>query len=48
MGVNQMRKPNIPMIAAACGFDAFYIDREHNPTSVETGAAICAAAARKG
>jgi 2-keto-3-deoxy-L-rhamnonate aldolase RhmA len=44
MGVNQMRKPNIPMIAAACGFDAIYIDLEHNPTSLETAAAISAAA----
>jgi 2-keto-3-deoxy-L-rhamnonate aldolase RhmA len=29
MGVNQMRTPNIAMIAAACGFDAIYIDLEH-------------------
>jgi len=41
MGVNQMRTPNIAMIAAACGFDAIYIDLEHNPTSLETAAAIC-------
>jgi 2-keto-3-deoxy-L-rhamnonate aldolase RhmA len=40
MGVNQMRTPNIAMIAAACGFDAIYIDLEHNPTSLETAAAI--------
>jgi 2-keto-3-deoxy-L-rhamnonate aldolase RhmA len=33
MGVNQMRTPNIAMIAGACGFDAIYIDLEHNPTS---------------
>src|SRR5438128_10242300 len=44
MGVNQMRTPNIAMIAAACGFDAIYIDLEHNPTSLETAAAICVAA----
>ena len=43
-GVNQMRTPNIAMIAAACGFDAIYIDLEHNPTSLETAAAICVAA----
>src|SRR5260370_31751500 len=36
MGVNQLRTPNIAMIAAACGFDAVYIDLEHNPTSLET------------
>jgi len=44
MGVNQMRTPNIAMIAAACGFDAIYIDLEHNPTSLEAAAAICVAA----
>ena len=38
MGVNQLRTPNIAMIAAACGFDAVYIDLEHNPTSLETAA----------
>lgn len=31
-GVNQTRTPNIAMMAAACGFDALYIDLEHNPT----------------
>src|SRR3954451_22323313 len=44
MGVNQLRSPNIAMIAAACGFDAVYIDLEHNPTSLETAAAVCVAA----
>src|SRR5271170_4775221 len=44
MGVNQLRTPNIAMIAASCGFDALYIDLEHNPTSLETAAAICVAA----
>src|SRR5438046_10127960 len=44
MGVNQMRTPNVAMIAAACGFDAIYIDLEHNPTSLEAAAAICVAA----
>jgi hypothetical protein len=37
MGVNLLRTP-IAMIAAACGFDAVYIDLEHNPTSLETAA----------
>jgi 2-keto-3-deoxy-L-rhamnonate aldolase RhmA len=32
------------MIAAACGFDAVYIDLEHNPTSLETAAWVCVAA----
>jgi 2-keto-3-deoxy-L-rhamnonate aldolase RhmA len=44
MGVNQLRTPNIALIAAACGFDAVYIDLEHNPTSLETAAAVCVAA----
>src|SRR5579875_2231769 len=44
MGVNQLRTPNIAMIAAACGFDAIYIDLEHNPTSLESAAGICVAA----
>ncbi len=44
LGVNQLRTPNIAMIAAACGFDAIYIDREHNPTSLETAASVCVAA----
>lgn len=44
LGVNQMRTPNIAMIAWACGFDALYIDLEHNPTSLETAAGICVAA----
>ncbi|HVC54715.1 MAG TPA: aldolase/citrate lyase family protein [Stellaceae bacterium] len=43
-GVNQLRTPNIAMIAAACGFDAVYIDLEHNPTSLETAAGVCVAA----
>src|SRR5437763_5316816 len=44
MGVNQLRTPNIAMIAAACGFDAVYIDLEHNPTSLETAVAVCVTA----
>ena len=48
MGVNQLRTPNIAMIAAACGFDAIYIDLEHNPTSLETAAGVCVAALAMG
>ena len=44
LGVNQLRSPNIAMIAHACGFDAIYIDLEHNPTSLETAAGVCVAA----
>src|SRR5205807_6814911 len=48
MGVNQLRTPNIAMIAAACGFDAVYIDLEHNPTSLETAAGVCVASLAMG
>ena len=48
MGVNQLRTPNVALIASACGFDAIYIDLEHNPTSLETAAAICVAATGHG
>ena len=40
IGVNQLRTPNIATIATACGFDAIYIDLEHNPTSLETTAGV--------
>ena len=39
-----MRTPDTAMIAAACGFDAVYIDLEQNPTSLETAAGVCVAA----
>ncbi len=44
MGINQMRTPNIGMIAASAGFDAIYIDLEHNPTDFETMAGMCVGA----
>lgn len=44
MGVNQMRSPDVALIAAACGFDAIFIDLEHAPTSLESAAAICVSA----
>jgi 4-hydroxy-2-oxoheptanedioate aldolase len=44
LGVNQARTPNIAMIAAAAGFDAIYVDLEHNPTSLETCSMLCVAA----
>ncbi|MGB3501631.1 MAG: aldolase/citrate lyase family protein [Mesorhizobium sp.] len=45
MGVNQMRTPDVAMIAAACDFDAIYIDLEHSPTTMESASAMCIAAA---
>lgn len=44
LGVNQARTPNIAMIAAAAGFDAIYVDLEHNPTSLETASMLCVTA----
>jgi 2-keto-3-deoxy-L-rhamnonate aldolase RhmA len=41
MGINQMRTPNVGMIAASAGFDAIFVDCEHNPTDLETTAGIC-------
>ena len=31
MGVNQLRSPNIALIAAACGFDAIYLGSGAQP-----------------
>lgn len=44
MGLRQARTPDIAMIAAACDFDAVYVDMEHSPISVDTTATICTAA----
>jgi 2-keto-3-deoxy-L-rhamnonate aldolase RhmA len=44
LGINQMRSAEAPMIAAACGFDAIFIDLEHSATSLETAAMISVAA----
>jgi 2-keto-3-deoxy-L-rhamnonate aldolase RhmA len=42
MGLRQARTVDIPMIAAACGFDSVYVDMEHSPISLETTSTICA------
>ena len=44
MAVNQMRTPDVAMIAAECGFDALFVDLEHGPTSLESASLICVAA----
>ena len=44
MAVNQMRTAEAPVIAAACGFDAIFIDLEHSATSTETAAMISVSA----
>ena len=48
MAVNQMRSAEAPMIAAACGFDAIFVDLEHSATSIETAAMICVSALNTG
>ncbi len=44
MGLRQARTGDIAMIAAACGFDAVYVDMEHSPISLEATSTICIAA----
>lgn len=44
MALTQARTADIPMIAAAAGFDAVYVDLEHTATSLETTALLCSAA----
>lgn len=38
------RTPDIPPIAATCGYDAVYVDLEHTATSLETAGMLCASA----
>jgi 2-keto-3-deoxy-L-rhamnonate aldolase RhmA len=42
------RTADVPAIAAACGFDAIYVDLEHTSTSLETAAMLCASAVGAG
>jgi 4-hydroxy-2-oxoheptanedioate aldolase len=44
LALAQARTADIPMIAAASGFDAVYVDLEHTATSLETTSVLCAAA----
>ncbi len=44
MALTQARTADIPMIAAAAGFDAVYVDLEHTAISLETTALLCAGA----
>ncbi|MGE0384959.1 MAG: HpcH/HpaI aldolase/citrate lyase family protein [Gammaproteobacteria bacterium] len=38
------RTADVPMMAAACGFDAVFLDLEHAPIGVDTAAMLCTAA----
>lgn len=44
MAVNVMRSGDAAQIAAACGFDAVFVDLEHGPMSLESASQICVAA----
>jgi 2-keto-3-deoxy-L-rhamnonate aldolase RhmA len=44
LALTQARTVDIPMMAAACGFDAIYVDLEHTAASLETSSMLCAAA----
>jgi len=44
MALTQARTADIPMMAAAAGFDAVYVDLEHTATSLETTSLLCSAA----
>jgi 2-keto-3-deoxy-L-rhamnonate aldolase RhmA len=44
LALAQARTADIPMIAAASGFDAVYVDLEHTATSLETTSLLCTGA----
>src|SRR5690242_1589448 len=44
MATRLARTAEIAMIADSCGFDAFFIDMEHCPISLDAAAQICIAA----
>src|SRR5262245_41170209 len=41
--LTQARTPDFPMMAAACGYDAIYVDLEHTATRLVTRAMLCTA-----
>jgi 4-hydroxy-2-oxoheptanedioate aldolase len=44
----QARTADVPVMAAACGADAIYVDLEHSSTSLETTTLLCAGARSAG
>lgn len=38
------RTPDVPAVAAACGYDAVYVDLEHTSCSLETAGMLCVSA----
>jgi 2-keto-3-deoxy-L-rhamnonate aldolase RhmA len=41
MNLRAARTLDVPMVAAAAGFDCIFVDLEHSPTSLETASTIC-------
>jgi len=41
MNLRQARTLDVPMVAAAAGFDCIFVDLEHSPISLETASTIC-------
>nr|WP_157116846.1 aldolase/citrate lyase family protein [Nocardia vaccinii] len=48
LALTHSRTPDVPAIAAACGYDAVYVDLEHTTVALETAAMLCAAAVGAG
>jgi 2-keto-3-deoxy-L-rhamnonate aldolase RhmA len=44
LALAQARTADVPVVAAASGFDAVYVDLEHTATSLETTSVLCGAA----
>lgn len=44
LALQNSRTPDVPAVAAACGFDAVYVDLEHTSTSLETTQLLCTSA----
>ncbi|KUH83090.1 aldolase [Mycobacterium sp. GA-1999] len=44
LALQNARTPDVPAVAAACGYDAVYVDLEHTSCSLETAEMLCVAA----
>lgn len=48
LALQSARTPDVPAVAAACGYDAVYVDLEHTACSLETAGMLCVAALGSG
>lgn len=48
LALQNARTPDVPAIAATCGYDAVYVDLEHTSTSLETAQLLCGSALAAG